>query len=135
RNRGPRLRRLQSVGSRGRDPRRRAAALRGGEQPSEDRGAMSDQGRRDPRFSATQGLQVRCESWGEFAQLYAADVSRGGMFILTDRPLPILSEIEVVLRLPAGHEVQLQATVVHVIDPEQAARENKQAGLGVQFTN
>lgn len=78
---------------------------------------------------------MRCESWGEFAELYAADVSRGGMFIITDRPLPILSEVEVVLRLPEGHEVQLQATVVHVIDPQQAARENKKAGLGVQFTN
>ena len=57
------------------------------------------------------------------------------MFILTERPLPILSEVEVALRLPEGHEVQLKATVVHVIDPEQAARENKQAGLGVQFTS
>src|SRR3954453_21952644 len=96
---------------------------------------MTDQGRRDPRFASSQELQVRCESWGEFAELYAADVSRGGMFIITDRPLPILSEVEVALRLPEGHEVQLKATVVHVIAPEQAARENKKAGLGVQFTN
>jgi uncharacterized protein (TIGR02266 family) len=96
---------------------------------------MTEQGRRDPRFPSSQELQVRCDSWGEFAELYAADVSRGGMFIVTERPLPILSEVEVALRLPEGHEVQLQATVVHVIDPEQAARENKKPGLGVQFTH
>ena len=95
---------------------------------------MTEQERRDPRYPSLQGLQVRCESWGEFAELYAADVSRGGMFILTDRALPILSEVEVALRLPEGHEIQLKATVVHVIDAEQAARENKRAGLGVQFT-
>ena len=94
---------------------------------------MTDEERRDKRYPAQQELLVRCESWGEFAELYAADVSRGGMFILTERPLPLLSEVEVSLRLPEGHEMQLKATVVHVMDSEQAARENKRAGIGVQF--
>jgi uncharacterized protein (TIGR02266 family) len=94
---------------------------------------MTDQERRDKRYPSQQELSVRCEDWGEFAELYAADVSRGGMFILTERPMPLLSEVDVSLRLPEGHEMQLKATVVHVVSAEQAVLENKRAGVGVQF--
>jgi uncharacterized protein (TIGR02266 family) len=94
---------------------------------------MTDQERRDKRYPSQQGLSVRCEDWSEFAELYAADVSRGGMFILTERPLALLSEVDVALRLPEGHEMQLKATVVHVVSAEQAAIEHKRAGVGVQF--
>lgn len=96
---------------------------------------MTDTARRDKRFPSKQLLFVRCESWAEFAQLYAADVSRGGMFIETDQPPPILSEIEVDMRLPEGHSVLLKASVVHVFGAEQAEREGKRPGVGVQFVN
>jgi uncharacterized protein (TIGR02266 family) len=94
---------------------------------------MSDFPRRDKRYPAKQQLLVRCSSWAEFAQVYATDVSQGGMFIATDEPPEILSEIALSLQLPEGHEINLRASVVHVLDPESAARENKQAGIGVQF--
>ena len=97
--------------------------------------AMSDEARRDKRYASMQRISVRCESWGEFAELYAADVSRGGMFIVTDRELPILGEIELSLQLPGGHDVNLKATVVHAIGADQAAGEQKRAGVGVQFTD
>jgi uncharacterized protein (TIGR02266 family) len=96
---------------------------------------MTDSARRDKRFPSKQLLLVRCETWAEFAELYASDVSRGGMFIATDEPPPILSEIEVDMRLPEGHSVQLKATIVHVLGVEQATSEGKQAGVGVQFLN
>jgi uncharacterized protein (TIGR02266 family) len=94
---------------------------------------MTDSARRSKRYPSKQELLVRCESWAEFAQLYAADVSQGGMFILTSEAPPILSEIEVDLRLPEGHHIQLRATVVHVLPPEQAAIQGRQPGVGVQF--
>ena len=94
---------------------------------------MSDEQRRDKRYPTHQRLLVRCESWAEFAQRYATDVSQGGMFIaLADRP-EILSEVDVSLLLPEGHEIALCARVVHVLDEATAASENKRAGIGVQF--
>lgn len=94
---------------------------------------MSDHARRDKRYPSKQQLLVQCESWAEFAQVYATDVSQGGLFIVTDDPPEILSEIALSLKLPEGHEITLRASVVHVIDRETAARENRQAGVGVQF--
>ncbi len=94
---------------------------------------MTDSARRNKRYPSKQELRVRCGSWAEFAQLYAADVSQGGMFIITDDAPPVLSDVEVVLRLPEGHEMQLKATVVHVLDPEQAELQGRPPGVGVQF--
>jgi uncharacterized protein (TIGR02266 family) len=94
---------------------------------------MSDHARQDKRYPSKHELIVQCSSWAEFAQLYATDVSKGGMFIATDAQLPILSEIALSLRLPEGHEVALRARVVHVMDTESAARDGKIAGVGVQF--
>ena len=96
---------------------------------------MTDTPRRDKRFPTQQELFVRCESWAEFAQLYAADVSQGGMFVITDDAPPILSEIEVAVDLPEGHKLQLKGTVVHVLDPEQATLQGRQAGVGIAFSN
>ena len=96
---------------------------------------MSDSMRRDKRFASPSGLVVRCESWGEFVERYASDISQGGMYILTDEPPTILSEVDVTLQLPEGHEIQLRASVVHVIDAERAALEGRQPGVGVQFVN
>src|SRR5215475_7624338 len=94
---------------------------------------MTDSARRDKRFASQQELLVRCETWSDFARLYASDISRGGMFIVTPEPIPLLAEIDVDIHLPEGHRVQLRASVVHVLDSEQAARENRAPGIGVQF--
>ena len=93
---------------------------------------MSDTGRRNKRYPATQSLMVRCEDWREFAQFYATDISQGGMFIATDDPPPVLSFIDVKLTLPEGHEVSLKARVVHVLPPEHAT-DPARAGIGIEF--
>ena len=95
--------------------------------------SMSDHGRQSKRHPSNHPLLVECESWAEFAQLYATDVSQGGMFIATDELPPILSEIGIKIRLPEGHEIALRANVVHVLSIEQAARERRPPGVGVQF--
>jgi len=93
----------------------------------------NDRARSDTRFPTTQNLQVRCLNWSEFAELYAADVSQGGMFIETSNPLPVLSELQLELSLPEGHLIHLKAVVVHVLDEQQAARDQRRPGIGVQF--
>lgn len=94
---------------------------------------MSDAVRQNKRYPARPGLAIRCDSWAEFATLYASDVSQGGMFLVTDDPPPILSRVELRMQLPEGHEIVLDARVVHVIDQDQAAAEGKHAGVGVEF--
>jgi uncharacterized protein (TIGR02266 family) len=94
---------------------------------------MSDSMRRDTRYASPRGLVVRCESWGEFVDRYASDISQGGMYIVTDEPPEILTEVDVVLELPEGHSVQLRASVVHVVDAERAKHEGREPGVGVQF--
>jgi uncharacterized protein (TIGR02266 family) len=94
---------------------------------------MTEPPRRDKRYAASHELLVRCESWQDFVQLYASDVSQGGMFIVSETPLPLFTEIQVQLRLPEGHDIVLKASVVHVIDAAQAARDNARPGVGVHF--
>jgi uncharacterized protein (TIGR02266 family) len=94
---------------------------------------MSEQARGDKRYPSGQSLKARCSTWQDFANLYAADVSQGGMFLQTDSVLPIMTELEIELSLPEGHTIQLKARVVHVIDAEHAQREGRAAGVGVQF--
>jgi uncharacterized protein (TIGR02266 family) len=92
-----------------------------------------DQGRSTRRYATTQSLLVKCETWGEFVALYATDVSQGGMFVVTAEPPPVLSEIDVQLKLPEGHEIPLRARVVHVIEPAQAAHGQRDPGVGIEF--
>jgi uncharacterized protein (TIGR02266 family) len=94
---------------------------------------MSDSMRRDPRYASPRSLLVRCESWGEFVERYAFDISQGGMYIVTDEVPEILSELDVVLQLPEGHEIQLRASVVHVVDAQRAQIDGREQGVGVQF--
>ena len=96
---------------------------------------MTGSARHDKRYKASHPLQVRCDSWSDFVQLYAGDVSQGGMFIITDEPHEILSEIDVKLSLPETHEIQLRGRVVHVMTPEMAEAEGRQPGVGVEFKN
>jgi uncharacterized protein (TIGR02266 family) len=92
-----------------------------------------DQARSTKRYAMTQALLVRCDTWGEFVALYATDVGQGGMFIVTEDPPPVLSEIDVQLKLPEGHEIPLRARVVHVIEPSQAAHMRRDPGVGIEF--
>ncbi|MDH5674005.1 MAG: PilZ domain-containing protein [Myxococcales bacterium] len=94
---------------------------------------MNDSPRRSQRFPTSQKLRVRCENWNEFVELYATDVSQGGLFVATDSPPSVMSLVEVVLRLPEGHEIPLQARVVHVLDAEHAALEGRKPGVGLEL--
>jgi hypothetical protein len=94
---------------------------------------MSDAPRANRRFKASLPLQIRCDSWDEFASLYSGDISLGGLFILTPDPPPLMSTVEVNVGLPEGHEMTLTAKVVHVLSSEEAEAEGKEPGVGVEF--
>ena len=90
-----------------------------------------DAARRSKRYPSEQPLAVRCETWAEFVQRYASDIGQGGMFIVTDDAPPILSTIEILLKLPEATDVRLTARVVHVA--EANPQTGGKGGIGVEF--
>ena len=83
------------------------------------------------------GLTVRL-AYGtvdEFAQRFAVNVSRGGLFLRTRQPRPPGTPLAFELRLSTGQVVLKGQGVVRWIQEEDlAARPHKAAGMGVQFT-
>lgn len=72
----------------------------------------------------------------KFEKLYTKDISKGGVFILTDEPLEPFSKIEVVLKLKGEKSgLTLSGEVVHSISPEEAQDKGITAGMGVQFSD
>ena len=91
-------------------------------------------GRKYPRYSIS--IKVTFQSKEHFLEEYAKDISKGGLFVATDKPLPLESKIELILSLPeVNKEVKIVAEVVHVFGSEQAKLlDNKRVpGMGVQF--
>jgi uncharacterized protein (TIGR02266 family) len=82
---------------------------------------------RPPAPTAGGAVEVRCESWSQFAERYAEDIKHGGLLIQTDSPPDVNTELEVRILLPDDHSLQLQARVVHVI------AEGARPGVGVQL--
>jgi uncharacterized protein (TIGR02266 family) len=91
-------------------------------------------GRKYPRYSIS--IKVTFKSQEQFIEEYAKDISKGGIFVATDNPLPLESKIELILSLPDfNKEIKIIGEVVHVFGSEQAKLlDNKRvSGMGVQF--
>jgi uncharacterized protein (TIGR02266 family) len=85
-----------------------------------------------PRYRAR--FAVRFSSVQDFVLEYAANISAGGVFVVTDFPPAMDSIITVVLELPdGGAPVSCKAQVVHLVSKEEAQERGVQAGAGVQF--
>lgn len=86
-------------------------------------------------------LRVEYKRINTFFADYTRNISRGGTFIRTTRPLAVGTEFMFVLALPDGahadgttetRQLQLKGVVKWVV-PEAAATEEKPAGMGIQF--
>jgi uncharacterized protein (TIGR02266 family) len=85
-----------------------------------------------PRFRARFG--VRFASVQDFVLEYAANISAGGVFVVTDFPPAMNAVITVSMELPGAAEpVTCKAVVVHRVTKEQGQERGVPAGAGVQF--
>lgn len=76
-------------------------------------------------------LEVGYRSTGSFLVSYSVDLSRGGLFVQTDEPLPVGSELDLRLSIPGiSDRVSLRGRVVWV---QEQAMTGKPAGMGIQF--
>src|SRR5258708_35579859 len=70
----------------------------------------------------------------KFQPEYAANISAGGMFLRTDRRLPVGALVSVALELPDGDRpAPVQGKVVHVVAPAQVRPGLSGAGGATPF--
>jgi len=91
-----------------------------------------DTGRRkDVRVKAR--LKVRFKNPRAFISEYAHNISKGGLFIKTQKPCALRDMVEVVLLLPGSDlEISCLGEVAHLVSPGEASNDNP-AGMGLQL--
>jgi type IV pilus assembly protein PilZ len=90
---------------------------------------MSDEKRQSERAAVT--LKVDYKRLNTFFADYTKNISKGGTFIKTSKPLPIGTEFVFVLSLPSQHEqLNLLGEVVWIVEEGDS---DKQPGMGIRF--
>jgi type IV pilus assembly protein PilZ len=78
-------------------------------------------------------LRVDYKRLNTFFADYTKNISKGGTFIKTPKPLPVGTEFLFVLGVPSHDtKLELKGTVVWVVSQEEATEE-KPAGMGIRF--
>jgi type IV pilus assembly protein PilZ len=78
-------------------------------------------------------LKVEYKRVNTFFADYTKNISRGGTFIATDRPLPVGTEFVFALGVPVMAEpLRLRGKVVWITDVSDASPANP-AGMGIEF--
>jgi uncharacterized protein (TIGR02266 family) len=79
-------------------------------------------------------LPVAYRSVGGFLSDWATDISRGGLFINTRKPLPVGTPVRLTLQLPAAKcPVDIAGRVARVSEVGNAV--NTAPGMGIEFTD
>jgi uncharacterized protein (TIGR02266 family) len=79
-------------------------------------------------------IPVAYRSVGSFLTDWATNISHGGLFINTRKPLPIGTAVKLLIQLPgASFPYQLQGRVTRVSEYDNHA--NMVPGMGIEFTD
>jgi type IV pilus assembly protein PilZ len=88
--------------------------------------------RRSPR--APLRLRIDYERMNAFFADYTKNISKGGTFIKTSRPLDVGRRCQFALSLPALREpLLLDGEIAWVLPPDQAEPRGAEPGMGVRF--
>jgi type IV pilus assembly protein PilZ len=81
-------------------------------------------------------LKIEYKSFDQFYKEYTKDISKGGLFIKTDKILNSQDVVEISLYLPDQDEpIKMVGEIVHVIEPELADAHGWEGGMGVHFVD
>jgi uncharacterized protein (TIGR02266 family) len=86
----------------------------------------------EDREPAGAAIRIKFKTPQDLQEYYLRDISRGGMFIATPRPHTVGEIVSLLVQLPEGDEIKLQARVAHVRLPAQVGP-GMPAGMGVEF--
>ncbi|HET8541023.1 MAG TPA: TIGR02266 family protein [Anaeromyxobacter sp.] len=79
-------------------------------------------------------IPVAYRSVGSFLTDWATNISRGGLFINTRKPLPVGTSVKILVQLPgASFPFQLNGRVTRITEYDNRA--NMVPGMGVEFTD
>jgi Tfp pilus assembly protein PilZ len=99
---------------------------------------MSEEGkgrdrRRYPRFRVR--LDAAFAQEGEPQPAEVHDISPGGMFLRTDEPRPVGSQLRITLKVPGeqAEERSLEGQVVRVVEVEGDEMPDHVTGMGIEF--
>lgn len=96
---------------------------------------MSSESREHKRRPLRLQLNYRDATGGNFLYEYSQNISKGGIFIETDSPLPTGSSLVVRFQDPASDSpLDVEGEVVWVNEFE-AGGDNPNPGMGIQWTN
>jgi type IV pilus assembly protein PilZ len=99
--------------------------------PSDDDEVHWSERRGSPRHAIT--LRVDYKRMNTFFADYAKNISKGGTFIRTSKPLDVGTEFVFVLSIPGqADQLQLRGEVMWTVGDEQASEEHP-AGMGIRF--
>jgi type IV pilus assembly protein PilZ len=99
--------------------------------PSEDDDISFSDRRESPRHAIT--LRVDYKRMNTFFADYAKNISKGGTFIRTNKPLDVGTEFVFVLSIPGqADHLQLHGEVVWTVE-EDGADEERPPGMGIRF--
>src|SRR5262245_8465559 len=97
------------------------------------RSPEGDSRRAHRRYDVDWRVTLKCTDWRIAGRLAVQNASRGGLFLLTSRPPPPGTQVELTVELPDGGKLQLTGTVAHVVTPERAAADGRSPGIGVKL--
>jgi type IV pilus assembly protein PilZ len=89
----------------------------------------------DQRDSTRHAVQLRVDykRMNTFFADYAKNISKGGTFIRTSKPLDVGTEFVFVLSIPDQvNQLELRGEVIWIVDNDQATDE-RPAGMGIRF--
>jgi len=96
-------------------------------------GTISDEQRVDPRVEVDLQLEIPLPSWDQVVRVYSKNISHGGTFIRTARPLDIGTDFVFKLGVPTLDEpLVLHGKVQWIVSPEDAGAE-REPGMGIHF--
>jgi type IV pilus assembly protein PilZ len=95
--------------------------------------AEADDPERRRALRAPIELKVEYKRLNTFFADYTKNISRGGTFIATDKPLPVGTEFVFALGVPTWKEpLRLRGKVIWVTGANEATKANP-AGMGIEF--
>jgi type IV pilus assembly protein PilZ len=99
--------------------------------PTDDDDVRWSERRLSPRHAIT--LRVDYKRMNTFFADYAKNISKGGTFIRTSKPLEVGTEFVFVLSIPGQPDhLQLRGEVIWTVDEENATPQQA-AGMGIRF--
>ncbi|HKQ69282.1 MAG TPA: TIGR02266 family protein [Polyangiaceae bacterium] len=93
--------------------------------------ASGPERRRTGRFDVT--WQVDCETEDTFLYAYITNISEMGIFVKTDKPLPVGTQLVLRFAPPSEKGTFVLSGIVQWLNPIRPLGENLNPGMGIRF--